>query len=58
MEHLGSELLKFELRETMIHKIFVYNILWMKLQNPENIFSRDIWQDHLINDFVENLIEM
>ena len=31
----------------------------MKLVNQKKkIFLSDIWQDHLINDFVEKLIEM
>ena len=37
-EHLGREPSNFEYKETMIHKIFVYNILWMKLQNQESFF--------------------
>ena len=50
----------FEYKETMIHKIFVYNILWMKLVNKKKrfFFLSDLWQDHLINDFVEKLIEI
>ena len=32
---LGSEPLKFEYKEIMIHKIFVYNILWLKLVNQK-----------------------
>ena len=35
---LGREPLKFEYKETMIHKIFVYNILWMKLVNKKKVF--------------------
>ena len=50
----------FEYKETMIHKIFVYNILRMKLVNKKKkiFFLSDLWQDHLINDFVEKLIEI
>ena len=58
-EQSGREPSNFEYKETMIHEIFVYNILWKKLVNQKKrFFFSDLWQDHLINDFVEKLIEI